>query len=225
MSRLNNFYGSSVHNTPTYNSWLAMKSRCFNESNNVYHLYGGRGITVCDKWLNFEGFFEDMGYRPEGTTIERINSDRNYEPGNCRWATAQEQANNISTNHRIEYNGQTKTLAEWSRDGSVVNQFALSKRLSRGWTPEQALTLPVGEEVNSRASEKSLATRFQPKMIEHNGKRQSIKDWSKELGFVTSSALSKRIAAGMPLEKALTPPDARKQTVIGKVLNKSTNKE
>jgi hypothetical protein len=82
------------HRTPTYRSWDGMKQRCLNPRATGYKRYGGSGVTVCDQWLTFAGFLADMGERPEGTTLDRIDPARGYEPGNCRWATASEQNRN-----------------------------------------------------------------------------------------------------------------------------------
>ncbi len=80
--------------TPTWNSWRAMRERCSYAKHLIYARYGGRGIAVCDRWQSFENFLADMGERPEGTTLDRINNDGNYEPGNCRWAPRCVQAVN-----------------------------------------------------------------------------------------------------------------------------------
>lgn len=98
--------------TPLYRRWAAMVSRCKNPKSTRYARYGGRGITVCNRWLDFANFLEDMGPPPAGMTLDRINNDGNYEPQNCRWATVKQQANNTSKNIRCVYEGRLVTLSE-----------------------------------------------------------------------------------------------------------------
>lgn len=87
-------HGQAKARTRTYRTWYSMRNRCNNPSNRNYRLYGGRGITVCERWDLFENFLADMGERPEGRSIDRIDPDGNYEPSNCRWATPKEQIHN-----------------------------------------------------------------------------------------------------------------------------------
>jgi hypothetical protein len=91
-----------MYRTPTYETWRSMLRRCYNSNEIHWDRYGGRGITVCDRWREFQNFFEDMGERPEGLTLDRIDNDGNYEPGNCRWATKKEQASNRAKRRNVE---------------------------------------------------------------------------------------------------------------------------
>ena len=86
-----------MKNTKTYTTWLSMKQRCLNPNHTFYHYYGGRGITICNRWINsFKNFLEDMGERPINKTLDRVNSNGNYEPENCKWSTPKEQVANRS---------------------------------------------------------------------------------------------------------------------------------
>lgn len=101
------------HYTPTYQSWQAMKQRCLQPKHAHYMNYGGKGIVICPRWMTYANFLEDMGERPEGTSLDRFDSSKNYEPGNCRWATRTEQNRNNSQNRVVEFAGVKRCLTEW----------------------------------------------------------------------------------------------------------------
>ncbi len=119
-----------------YHTWIAMNQRCYNKNSKDYKNYGARGIKVCDMWRDsFEAFYMSMGKRPAPDyTIERIDTNGNYEPGNVRWATRAEQTRNQRSNVNLTINGETKTVAEWAAHPDCsVSFFTIYKRLSRGW--------------------------------------------------------------------------------------------
>lgn len=125
--------------SPEYVSWTAMISRCENPHRSHFSAYGGRGIRVCQRWRqSFESFLQDMGPRPRGTTLDRINVDGNYEPTNCRWATVREQANNVRDNVRLTIDGRTQTAAEWAREYGV-SPYTVYSRVKRGLSPVASL--------------------------------------------------------------------------------------
>lgn len=135
-------HGHSKPRTPTYIVWRGMISRCFHSSASSYKRYGGRGITVCDRWLKFENFLADIGKRPTGMSIDRIDSNGDYEPGNCRWTTSKQQANNRSNNRVIKYKDKEMTAKEWS-EFVGISYSCLMGRLRSGWSIEKALVTPV----------------------------------------------------------------------------------
>lgn len=108
-------YKHGMNGTPTYSAWHSMKHRCKNPSSPRFHRYGGRGIRVCERWLEFPNFLADMGVAPEGYTLERIDVNGNYEPGNCRWATKAEQMQNTRRTVFVEVDGQRVCLKEACR--------------------------------------------------------------------------------------------------------------
>lgn len=125
----------------TYNSWRAMTSRCTYEKDKSYKYYGGRGIRICEKWQAFEGFMEDMGECPKGLTLERRDSNANYEPDNCIWVTRTEQTKNKSNSRVLTIDGVSKTLGAWAkeigRDRGVIRN-----RLNAGWSHKDAVMRP-----------------------------------------------------------------------------------
>jgi hypothetical protein len=136
----------NVKSSKSYNSWAAMIQRCTNPNRAGYKDYGGRGIGVCERWSSFANFLADMGERPAGMSLERIDTDGSYEPSNCKWATRLEQSRNRKWNNRIEYLGSVKLESDWCRERGF-KPGAIRKRLLRGWTVEQAMTHTARERV------------------------------------------------------------------------------
>lgn len=142
----NIFMGSD---SKLYRTWGGIKSRCYDRNNNNYHYYGGRGITMCDEWKNDYNTFKEWalhsGYNESGgrdCSIDRIDTNGNYDPYNCRWATAKEQANNTRRNIIVEYDGKRMSLSQWA-DYLKINYSSFMSRWSRGWTMERIANTPV----------------------------------------------------------------------------------
>ena len=127
---------------PIYRVWWMMRQRCENPSFTSFASYGGRGITVCDRWREFSNFYADMGDPAPGMTLERIDNDKGYSPDNVRWASRLEQAQNRRTNTLLTHAGQTLTLAEWGRVTGFGKQI-VTKRYKSGWSTERILTEPI----------------------------------------------------------------------------------
>ena len=138
-------HGHGVGNkrSPTLRSWDAMRTRCLNKNNPDYKWYGAKGVTICDRWQYFKNFLADMGERPLGTSLDRIDTNGNYCPENCRWADKNTQARNRRCSTIVEFNGQKKSLADWA-DDLGIGYRCLQTRLSKlHWSVEAAFTTPA----------------------------------------------------------------------------------
>ncbi len=136
----NKTHGRSLE--PTYFIWLQMHNRCKNPKHRQYRDYGGRGISVCQRWKNYVAFMDDMGPRPDGLTLERVDNSLGYGPDNCHWASHETQNRNTRRNVRIHYLGLSLCVGEWAvRLG--IPEHTIHTRLKLGWDAEKALTTPV----------------------------------------------------------------------------------
>lgn len=140
-ARKNTKHGHNINgrHTRTYSSWHDMRRRCRDKNHKSHANYYDKGITVCERWKEFINFLSDMGERPEGKTLDRIDSNGNYEKDNCKWSTHKEQANNMSRNHYLEYKGEKLTISQWA-DKQGLPYNTLTARIRRGWSIERALT-------------------------------------------------------------------------------------
>lgn len=121
-----------------YRAWSNMRSRCRDQNRPDWKYYGGRGIKVCDRWARFAAFLEDMGMPGEGMTLDRIERNGDYEPGNCRWITIQDQQRNRRSNRPLAIGGVTKLLVEWCEQ-TGIHYGTAHARLAEGWPAELAI--------------------------------------------------------------------------------------
>jgi lambda repressor-like predicted transcriptional regulator len=171
----------------TYTSWRSMMFRCFGDDARNSKFYKSRGITVCERWFSFENFLVDMGERPIGKTLDRIDNDKGYEPTNCRWATKQEQNSNRRGNVLVTHDGKTKTLTDWSKQLGI-SRGTLEGRMKRGWPAASILATPV-KDTNR------LFVAF--------GREQTVAQWSKESG-VPVGTIRARLDRGWNVERAVS---------------------
>ena len=195
--------GKTKTSHPLYPVWNQMKARCYNPKSNRYHNYGGRGIEVCWEWRNdfwaFEKWANRSGWR-KGYQIDRINTDGNYEPDNCRWVTPKDNNRNRRNNRLVTYLGVTKTLSEWADDDrSQVSYKVLWERMQDGWKFEKALLTPMRRKNGYR-------------VIRAWEEEKSITEWVEDprCPGVNIKTLWKRINDGWVPERAIsTPPRSR----------------
>lgn len=183
--------------TRTHRIWVQMRRRCRDPRANGYQNYGGRGIKVCDRWNDsFEAFLEDMGECPEGMSIERRENSKGYEPGNCVWATLEEQNNNRRNNVFLEHNGRKLTIRQWSRE-LEVNFQTLHSRHRRG-LPVVEILAPLNRQKGFR---KERHTKKQQR-IEVDGEPKSVRQAAIDAGLKYATVY-RRLKAGYTVQQAL----------------------
>lgn len=161
--------------TPEYNAWQLMKDRCLNPNNNYYQNYGGRGISVCQRWAgSFPNFLEDVGNRPSDRySLDRVDVNGNYEPGNVRWATRAEQAVNKRNNVRMKVGDENLTVAEWCRSLSVA-AATIYRHLNAGRDMEWIVT---------RYRDPEYAPNCRKHLFTHDGETKNMSQWARVLGI------------------------------------------
>lgn len=186
--------------TPEWIAWVGMRARCYDANSDSYKHYGARGIKVCDRWKDdFAAFYADMGPRPSSRhSIDRKDVNGNYEPGNCRWATPEEQASNKREHHFVEWQGERMILAEAIRRSGLPPKIA-DNRLRRGWSLERALTTPLWEPGEDRAK---VESRTDGVFVDVAGERVLLKEACRRLGLKYGTVHS-RIMRGTPPQEAL----------------------
>jgi len=174
--------------SPEYRTWQHMKERCYKPDSKDFKNYGGRGITVCDKWRDsFLAFYKYVGPKPhKKDTIDRIRNNGNYEPGNVRWADRKAQNNNSRRNRHITIGRVTKTVAQWA-ESMNISQFTIISRLHYGWDPQEAVV---------RSTDHTITL---------HGWSLLLVQWSRFVG-INRTTISARLEKGWPIAKAIFQP-------------------
>ena len=184
---------------PLYMTHYNMMRRCYNPDAEDYPNYGGRGIEVCPGWHDIAAFIAwieaNLGPRPDGCTLDRIDNDGNYQAGNVKWSTAAEQGRKRHSSHLLSLNGETKCITEWSETVGI-NRSTIYTRLQRGWSVERALTMSTR---NTR-------------LLTLDGETKSLAEWSRDIG-IDRTTIRDRLRLGWSVERALTTPVTRHMTL------------
>lgn len=189
--------------SPEHNVWSHLKRRCLNPKDAAYERYGGRGITIYEPWVDdFAAFYAHVGPRPTPQhTIERINNNGGYEPGNVKWDTRTAQARNRRSNRLVTYQGQTFCVAEWA-DITGMPMQRITQRLKRGWEPEQIFTIGAWPTKRVKKVFRRGDTE-QNVRLTFDGRTECVAEWARLKG-ITASTLRVRLKRGWSVERALT---------------------
>jgi hypothetical protein len=195
-------HGYSHKGMSEYSTWVDIRKRCRSPNSRQYRDYGGRGISICERWAKFENFLADIGRKPSPKhTIERINNDGPYAPWNCHWgATRRQQNNNKRNNRRITINGRTQTVAQWALEANI-SYGLLHSRLQRRWRSERLLLRGRQKPVKKQQPIKRKDNHF----ISLGDTTLTITEWARRLR-TSGAVLRGRIKRGWPVERLLTPP-------------------
>lgn len=175
----------------SYKRWTGMMDRCYNEKSSSFKIYGGRGIKVCDRWHDYEKFYEDMGDPECGMSIDRIDFNGDYSPENCRWLDVVGQCNNRRSNYWIEHDGERKSLSDWARKYGI-KPATLQMRIEKGMSFIDAVTTPVLKVSRGET-------------IEYLGERRTLTQWASRYGLGVTT-LNARLKMGWSIHDALTKP-------------------
>ena len=202
MSKGAHFIKHGMHGTPEYMIWKDMRKRCNNPKSKGFARYGGRGITVCKEWDDFEVFLRDVGPKPQSEdkiTLDRIDNNRGYEPGNCRWVTNKVNCRNQEKTRFLTFNGETRCIADWAEHLGIRRKLIHERIDTYGWSVERALTEPAGDPQETRH-------------IEYNGIIDTLRGWERRTGLPRQTIRIRIDHQGWSVDKALTTPGRKHGT-------------
>lgn len=203
----------SMSKTVEYQTWSSMMKRCYRNNNKSFRNYGGRGIKVCKRWHDFINFYTDMGKRPDGHSLERIDNNGNYEPSNCCWTTRIKQARNKRTIKTITLNGETKSIPEWAEKLGLSAE-RINQRITRdNWDPIKALTTPIDNNYRIRFG------------YELNGETKTLSEWGEQYGISAGTVYRRIVDGKLSLLEALTTPTDRKRGKLITYNNETLNQK